>query len=111
MTAVAGPAGYDPRRRIGVMIGVFALLIVALVVQLLRVQILDRDRYVSWGEDQRLTTTELPDHARVELGSDNGVVIPDCSGLRLEFTPVLTESATARKRSQSSANHRGPGAT
>ncbi len=43
-----------------------------------------------------ITTTEILGHARVELTTDAGVLTPDESGLRLEFTPVVTESATAQ---------------
>lgn len=53
-------AAPDPRRRIGVMVAVFALLIVGLVAQLLRIQVVERDRYVAWGEDQRLIHEPLP---------------------------------------------------
>ncbi|MGI9622151.1 MAG: peptidoglycan D,D-transpeptidase FtsI family protein [Acidimicrobiales bacterium] len=58
-TLGTGPT-YDPRRRIGVMVVVIALLVLALVFQLLRIQVIDRDRYVAWGEDQRIFTTLLP---------------------------------------------------
>lgn len=92
MTAVAGSAGYDPRRRIGVMIGVFALLIVALVVQLLRVQVLDRDRYVSWGEDQRLTTTELPGE-RGDILDRNGEELAISLNTPVIYTDPLLVSA------------------
>lgn len=43
-----------------------------------------------------VTTTVLDGHARIELQPDHGVVIPDDSGLRLEFDPILTGAATAR---------------
>ena len=94
MTAVAGSAGYDPRRRIGVMIGVFTLLIIALVVQLLRVQILDRDRYVSWGEDQRLTTTELPGE-RGDILDRNGEELAISLNTPVIFTDPLLVTAPA----------------
>lgn len=94
MTAVAGPAGYDPRRRIGVMIGVFALLIVALVAQLLRVQILDRDRYVSWGEDQRLRTTELPGE-RGDILDRNGEELAISLNTPVIYTDPLLVSSPA----------------
>jgi cell division protein FtsI (penicillin-binding protein 3) len=55
----ADPA-FDPRRRIGTMAAIFALLLMGLVAQLLRIQVLERDRYVSWGEDQRLVHEPLP---------------------------------------------------
>ena len=43
-----------------------------------------------------ITTTALDGHPRVELRPDHGVVVPDESGLRLEFDPIVTGSATAR---------------
>jgi cell division protein FtsI (penicillin-binding protein 3) len=42
------------------MIGLFGLVLVGLIGQLLRIQVVDRDRYVAWGEDQRLITELLP---------------------------------------------------
>ncbi len=50
---------YDPRRRILVLATLCLLAVTGLVAQLLRLQVLDRDRYVAWGEDQRLITTPL----------------------------------------------------
>ncbi len=55
----ANPA-YDPRRRIGVVAAILLLAVLGLLAQLLRIQVFDRDRYVAWGEDQRLSTIPLP---------------------------------------------------
>lgn len=52
-------AQFDPRRRIGLLALVFLLLAGVLVAQLTRLQILDNERYVAWGMDQRLRTTPL----------------------------------------------------
>lgn len=92
MPVAAGSAGYDPRRRIGVMIVIFALLIVALVGQLLRVQILDRDRYVAWGEDQRLTTTKLPGE-RGDILDRNGEELAISLNTPVIYTDPLLVSA------------------
>jgi nucleoid-associated protein YgaU len=43
-----------------------------------------------------VTTTALDGHARIELHPDHGVVVPDDSGVRLDFDPVVTGSATSR---------------
>ncbi|MGI9616384.1 MAG: bacterial transcriptional activator domain-containing protein, partial [Acidimicrobiales bacterium] len=43
-----------------------------------------------------ITTTALEGHARIELQPKHGVVIPDESGLRLDFDPIVTGSATVR---------------
>lgn len=53
------------------MIVILALALMALVVQLLRIQVFERDRYVAWGEDQRLITTLLPGE-RGEILDRNG---------------------------------------
>lgn len=53
------PPAFDPRRRVIVMITLLLVAAVGLVAQLLRIQVFDNDRYVAWGEDQRLTTTPL----------------------------------------------------
>ncbi len=57
----SGPtrSAYDPRRRILVLAAVCVVAAGGLVVQLLRLQVLDRERYVAWGEDQRLITIPL----------------------------------------------------
>ena len=60
MTSPSPAPTFDPRRRIVVMIGLFGLVLVGLIGQLLRIQVVDRDRYVAWGEDQRLITELLP---------------------------------------------------
>ncbi|MGI9614606.1 MAG: hypothetical protein ACR2QO_16970 [Acidimicrobiales bacterium] len=43
-----------------------------------------------------ITTTALDGHARIELQPNHGVAIPDESGLRLDFDPIVTGSATVR---------------
>ncbi len=43
-----------------------------------------------------ITTTAVAGHARIELEPGHGVVIPDRSGLRLDFDPIVTGSGTAR---------------
>ena len=43
-----------------------------------------------------VTTTAIPGHATVELRPDHGVVIPDRSGLRLDFDPIITGAGTTR---------------
>ncbi len=65
------PNSFDPRRRLAVVVAVFFLLGAGLTAQLVRLQVLDRDRYVSWGEDQRFTTTPLLGE-RGELRDRNG---------------------------------------
>ena len=47
-----------------------------------------------------VTTTALEGHARIELQPNHGVVIPDESGLRLDFDPIVTGSATVRYASE-----------
>lgn len=50
---------YDPRRRVIALVIVLLVAVAGLVAQLMRIQVFDQDRYVAWGEDQRLTTTAL----------------------------------------------------
>jgi cell division protein FtsI (penicillin-binding protein 3) len=46
------PGSYDPGRRILVMVLALVVVSGALVAQMVRIQIFERDRYVAWGEDQ-----------------------------------------------------------
>ena len=50
---------YNPRRRIYGLLALISILALGLVAQLLRVQVFDRDRYVAWGDDQRLQRIPL----------------------------------------------------
>ena len=50
---------FDPRGRVLVMMGLLLLAALGLTAQQLRIQVFDNDRYVAWGEDQRLTETPL----------------------------------------------------
>lgn len=45
-------APYDPGRRIAVMVLMLVVVAGALVVQMVRIQVFDRERYVAWGQDQ-----------------------------------------------------------
>ena len=53
------PARPDVRHRVIVLALIFLLAVGALAVQLLRLQVLDSDRYLAWGEDQRFATIPL----------------------------------------------------
>jgi len=65
------PDSFDPRRRLAFVVALFFLMAAGLTVQLVRLQVVDRDRYVAWGEDQRFTTTPLVGQ-RGELRDRNG---------------------------------------
>ena len=62
---------FDPRRRVIGVTVVFALAALGLVAQLLHVQVLDSERYVAWGDDQRLQYIPL-EGQRGELLDRNG---------------------------------------
>lgn len=74
MTPVDGDSDtgpFDPRRRIVGIVVVFVLVASLLALQLLKLQVLDRERYVAWGEDQRLQTIPLEGH-RGDIFDRNG---------------------------------------
>lgn len=88
----------DPRRRAVVLLMVLALLMGVVGVQLLRLQVISADRYVSYGEDQRLRGIELVGGRGQILDRDEQVLVLDAPRRTVVADPraVVDPAQTAR---------------